>query len=65
MTAARAARKATLETQFDVNQDGVLSDEERAGLESVKKHKGRGENGDRKARRGDRNAEEVTGQSTE
>lgn len=65
---ARDARRATLEAQFDVNQDGVLSDEERAGLESVKKHKGRGGKGDKKAgrkHRGDRNAEEVTGEATE
>jgi hypothetical protein len=65
---ARDARRATVEAQFDVNQDGVLSDDERAGLDSVKKHRGRGGKGHRKAarkNRGERNAEEVTGQATE
>jgi len=33
---AREARRAAVEQQLDVNQDGVVSDEERAGLESLK-----------------------------
>jgi len=37
--AAREARRVKIQSQFDVNQDGELSDEERVGLEFLQQHR--------------------------
>ena len=64
---ARDADRATLEAQFDVNRDGTLSEEERAGLDAIKKHRGRGGKKNRKAgheHKGERNTDDATEQTT-